>query len=138
MLPDENVLAAYTIGNDLEEVAPVLRERFRQFVAENRWPSEAVFVDQMHAADPAFPDWPPDWDMGLNLGLDEVSDSAKRSASVEILVEFLVKLHDESGREFALFMCFRSKPWLQEELLSVGAEPVDVAWLNGAIARLIK
>ena len=138
MLPDENVLAAYTIGNDLEDVAPVLRERFQQFVAEKRWPSEALFVDQVHAPDPAFPDWPPDWDLGLNLGLDEVGESVRRFAAVKHLVEFLAKLHDESGREFVLFMCSRSKPWLQKELLAVAAESADVAWLNGAIARLIK
>jgi hypothetical protein len=47
-------------------------------------------------------------------------------------------LHDESGREFVLFMCSRSKPWLQEELLTVGAEPADFAWLDDAIARLTK
>jgi hypothetical protein len=138
MLSDENVLAAYAIGNDLQDVAPLLRQRLQQFVAENRWPSKAFFVDQLRAPDPTFPDWPPDWDMGLNLGLDEVGDSTRRSAAVKHLVEFLAKLHDESGREFALFMCFRSKPWLQEELLTVGAEPMDVAWLNGAIERLIK
>jgi hypothetical protein len=138
MLPDENVLAAYTIGNDLKDVAPILHERFQQFVAEKHWPSSALFVDQVHAPDPAFPDWPPDWDMGLNLGLDEVGNSARRSVAVKHLVDFLANLHDESGREFVLFMCSRSKPWLQEELLTVGAEPADVAWLDDAIARLTK
>src|SRR5262249_13007754 len=121
MIRSENVLAAYVVGNDLDEVAPVLRARFQAFLAEGRWPSsQAALIDQRHDPDPSFPDWPPDWDLGLNLGLDDLRPTRDWFASIKDLVEFLSEVHKETSREFVLFLCYKSRPWLQNELLSVG------------------
>lgn len=134
MLPDEHVLAAYVVGNDLADVAPVLRERFQQYVSEGHWLPEAiVFVDQVHDPDPTFPDWPPDWDLGVNLGLDHLPRTPSWFVGVESLVGMLRRLAAETGREFILFMCFGSEPWRQIDLLSVGRGPVDVEWLKELI-----
>jgi hypothetical protein len=136
MLADELVLAAYAVGNDLEGVAHLLREQFKQYVAEPHWPSGAtVFVDQVHDPDPAFPDWPADWDLGVNVGLDHLPRSPDWFAGVESLVGMLRRLAADTGREFVLFLCFRSEPWRQEDLVSVGPGPVDLAWLKEAIER---
>jgi hypothetical protein len=57
---------------------------------------------------------------------------------VESVVGLLRQLAAETGREFVLFLCFRSEPWRQEHLAFVGPGPVDLSWLRGAIERLIR
>jgi hypothetical protein len=133
---DDYVLAAYADGSDLEGVAPILRERFEQFTASGQWPGGQVkVVDHRHPLDPDAPDYLPQWDLGLNVGLDHVG-SPGWFAGVEALVGLLRELQAETGREFVLFLCFRSEPWRQEHLAFVGPGAVDLSWLRGAIERL--
>jgi len=93
-------------------------------------------VDQRHPPDPTRPDFLPQWDLGLNLGLDHLPQTQRWFDGVESPVGLLRQLAAQTGHEVALFLCFRSEPWRQEELVSVGAGPVDLAWLRGAIERL--
>ena len=136
-LTDEHVLAAYVDGSDLDDVAPALRAAFARFAGSGVWPSPQVLVvDQRQPPDPAEPESLPQWDMGLNLGLDHLPQSPGWFAGVEALVGVLRSLAAETGREFVLFLCFRSEPWRQEHLAFVGPGPVDLPWLRAAIERL--
>jgi hypothetical protein len=136
-LTDEHVLAAYVEGNDLHAVASTLREGFRQFIEFGRWPTDQVLaVDRQHSPDPDAPGCLPQWDLGLNLGLDHLNRSPDWFSSVEALVEHLERLHAETGEEFVLFLCFQSRPWLQEHLTFIGGGAVKLPRLKGAIERL--
>jgi hypothetical protein len=138
-LIDEHVLAAYVDGSDLDAVAPALRAAFGQFADSGSWPSEQVLVvDQRQPADPEEPDFLPQWDLGLNLELDQARSAPNWFAGVEALVALLRQLAAETGREFVMFLCFRSQPWRQEYLTFVGPGPVDLAWLCGTIERLTR
>jgi hypothetical protein len=137
MLADEHVLVAYVDGNDFHEVAPILRSHFQDFIAKRQWCTDQVtFVDQVHDPDPAFPDWLPDWDLGINLGLDHVPQMGEWFVDIETLVQFMEGLHAESGRDFVLFLAYRSRPWLQEHLYFINGEEVDLHWLREAIERI--
>ncbi|KAA2284212.1 hypothetical protein [Arenimonas fontis] len=126
-LTDEHVLAAYADGSDLDDVAPALRAAFARFAESGAWPSlQVLAVDQRQPPDPAEPEFLPQWDLGLNLGLDHRPWSADWFAGVESLVGLLRQLAAETGREFVLFLCFRSEPWRQEHLAFVGPGPVDL------------
>jgi hypothetical protein len=136
-LTDEHVLAAYADGFDLGDVAPVLRAAFERFAGSGAWPSPQVLVvDQRQPPDPAEPDFLPPWDLGLILGLDHRPRSSGWLAGVESLAGLLRQLAADTGREFVLFVCFRSEPWRQEHLAFVGPGPVDLPWLRAAIERL--
>ena len=136
-LTDEHVLAAYADGSDLDAVAATLRAAFAWFADSGAWPSPQVLVvDQRQPPDRAVPEFLPQWDLGLNLGLDPRLGSAVWHAGVEALVGLLRQLAADTGREFVLFLCFRSEPWRQEHLAFVGPGPVDLPWLGGAIQRL--
>ncbi|VTU01166.1 Uncharacterized protein OS=Ralstonia metallidurans (strain CH34 / ATCC 43123 / DSM 2839) GN=Rmet_6154 PE=4 SV=1 [Gemmataceae bacterium] len=134
---DEYVLAAYADGSDLHDVAPALREAFGHFLASG-WSAgtHAVLVDSQFPPDPSFPDYLPQWDLGLSLGLDQAISSPERLGEVDSLVSFLRDLSRRTGREFVLFMCFRSHPELQEHLCFVGDNEIDLGWLRDAILRL--
>lgn len=135
-LTDEHVLAAYADGSDLDDVAVTLRAAFARFAGSGAWPSPQVLVvDQRSPPDPAEPEFLPQWDLGLNLGLDHQRRSPGWFAGVESLVETLRQLASETGREFALFLCFRSEGWRQEHLAFVGPGPVDLPWLRAAVER---
>jgi len=137
MLTDEHVLCAYADGSDLHDAAPLLRSRLGALLAGRRWATDqVVLVDQMHAPDPEHPDCLPDWDLGVNIGLDHIRRSAAWFADVEALVECLVALHEESARDFAVFLAFRSRTWLQEHLAFIGGKPVDLPWLRKVIEKL--
>jgi hypothetical protein len=138
-LTDEHVLAAYVDGSDLDSVAPALNAAFSRFAASGAWPSKQVLVvDQRQPPDAAEPGFLPDWDLGLNLGLDDLPRAGDWFAGVESLVRLLQQLAADTGREFVMFMCYLSQPWRQEHLTFVGSEPVDLAWLRGAIERLLR
>jgi hypothetical protein len=137
-LTDEHVLAAYVEGFDLDEVAPRLRAAFARFADSGAWPSPQVLVvDQREPLDPIEPDFLPQWDLGLNLGLDHLTRTPGWFAGVESLVGLLRQLASESGREFVLFLCFRSVAWRQEHLVSVGPGAINMLWLREAIERLV-
>ncbi|MBO0697611.1 MAG: hypothetical protein J2P46_04395 [Zavarzinella sp.] len=137
-LTDEYVLAAYVDGSDLDDVAQTLRAAFKEFADAETWPADQVLVvDRREPADPTTPDFLPQWDLGLNLGLDHQSRSPDWFTGVDSLVNLLRNLAASSGREFVLFLCFRSQPWRQEHLTFVGAGPVNLPWLRRAIERLI-
>jgi hypothetical protein len=137
VVTDEIVLAAYANGFDLDSVAPALRLAFAKFASSGSWPSNQVFVvDQRQEPDPSEPDFLPEWDLGLNLGMDHLPRCPNWFAGVEALVAMLRQSHEETGRDFELFLCFRSKLWYQEHLLFVGSAEVDLAWLRAAIERL--
>jgi hypothetical protein len=136
-LTDEHVLVAYADGADLDDVAPTLRATFARFAGSGAWPSgELQLVDLRQPIDPAEPEFLPKWDLGLNLGLDHRPGSPNWFAAVESLVAVLRQLAADTGREFVLFVCFRSEPWRQEHLAFVGPGLVDLAWLREAINRL--
>jgi hypothetical protein len=78
----------------------------------------------------------PEWDLGLNLGLDHRVGLPSWFAGVEAVVGFLRRLAAETGRQFVLFLCFRSEPWRQEHLDFIGPGPLDLRWLQDAIERL--
>jgi hypothetical protein len=138
VLTDEVVLAAYANGSDLDSVAPALRLGFARFASSGSWPSDQVLVvDQRQEPDPSEPDFLPQWDLGLNLGMDHLPRCQNWFAAVEALVAMLRQLHEETGRDSELFLCFRSKPWYQEHLLFVSSDEVDLPWLRAAIERLV-
>lgn len=135
---DENVLVAYVDGSDLRDVAPLLRDRFRQFITGRAWVTDQVlFVDQVHDPDPSYPDYLPDWDLGLNIGLDHVPVRPAWFADVRALVEFLTTLQVESGRHFMVCLASRSRHWFQEHLVVVDGDAIDFAWLQEMIQRQI-
>jgi hypothetical protein len=137
-LTDEYVLAAYVDGSDLDDVAPVLRAAFTRFAASGSWTSPQVLVvDQRQSPDLAEPRFLPQWDLGLNLGLDHHSRSSAWFAGIDALVTLLRSLADETGREFVLFLCFRSVAWRQEHLTFVDSRPVDLVRLRGFIEKLL-
>jgi hypothetical protein len=137
MLTDEIVLAAYVDGSDLDSVAPTLRTAFANFALSGAWPTNQVLVvDQRQPPDSTAPDFLPQWDLGLNLGLDHRWVQSGWFDGVERLVKMLQNLAGHSGREFVLFVCFRSEPWRQEHLDWVGCAPVDLVWLRQAMERL--
>ncbi|MCI0660258.1 MAG: hypothetical protein L0220_04220, partial [Acidobacteria bacterium] len=136
-LTDERVLCAYVEGSDLHEVAPLLRSKLQTFIAGRPWATDqALFVDQIYDPDPELPDCLPDWDFGVNLGLDHIRQDEGWFDDIEALVKFLVGLHEESGRDFVLFLAYRSRPWLQEHLTFIDSNPVDLAWLKEIILTL--
>jgi hypothetical protein len=138
-LTDEYVLAAYVEGSDLKEVASLVRSRLTKFIADHRWSTDQLlFVDQVEELlESTDEDFLPAWDLGINLGLDHHSTDANWFVDVEALVRMLQSLHIESGRDFVLFLCFRSRPWLQEHLDFIGSRPVDLKWLKDAMQRLM-
>ncbi|HVT29210.1 MAG TPA: hypothetical protein VHE81_14435 [Lacipirellulaceae bacterium] len=136
-LTDEHVLAAYVDGSDLETVAPTLRAAFDRFAVSGTWTSgQVLIVDQQQPPDAEELDFLPQWDLGLNLGLDHLTRSTDWFPAIESLVALLQNLSGETGREFALFLCFRSAPWRQEHLAFIGSGPFDPSWLCEAIQRL--
>ena len=137
-LSDQHVLVAYVDGSDLHDVASLLRSEFQQFIESQHWrTNQVVFVDQVHDPDPDFPDFLPDWDLGINLGLDHILRADGWFGDVEALIRFLERLHAVAGRDFVVFMAFRSRIWLQEHLCFVEGKPIDLNWLREAIERLV-
>jgi hypothetical protein len=119
-------------------VAPALRSRIREFISGREWATgHVLFVDQIHDLDPEFPDCLPDWDLGINLGLDHIRRCPGWFADIRALIEHLSGLRAETGRIFVLFLAYRSRPWLQEHLVSVDNETVDFRRLQEAIERLV-
>ena len=137
-MTDENVLAAYADGSDLDAVAARLRAAFIQFVDSGLWQSDqACFVDLRQSLDATAPEFLPQWDLGLNLGLDHLSRSPDWLRGLKSLVGLLQQLHAELDREFVIFLCFRSEPWRQEHLAFVGSGEVDLTYLCEAIERMV-
>lgn len=134
----ESVLVACVDGNDLDNVAPLLRERFQRFITNRKWEAANVdFVEQKHAPDPNFPDYLPDWDLGLRVGLAHVTDCPTWFTDVEAVVGFLADLHSETGRDFLLYLSPHTQRWLQEHLVFVDGKVVDLPLLREMITRFL-
>lgn len=137
---DDHVLVAYVDGSNLHDVAPLLRSRLQGFIQEHSWCTNHVcFVDQVHERDSSIgPDDFPAWDLGINLGLDHIKNQKDWFVDVEALGKLLKELHNESGRDFVLFLVYRSKPWLQEHLCFVDGKPIAWASVRKMIENLTK
>jgi hypothetical protein len=119
-------------------VAPRLRARIGDLIRAHRWATEQVlFVDRIHEPDPDSPDDLPDWNLGINPGLDHIPRCPEWFADIRALLEGLSELRAETGRDFVLFLAYRSRPELQEHLVFVNHKPVDLLWLRRAIERLV-
>jgi hypothetical protein len=134
---NEHELAAYVDGFNLEEAAPRLREGLAQFVASGCWSNpRALVVDRREPPETAEPGFFPQWDLGLNLGLDHIATTPNWSDGLQALVAALQALHRETGKEFVLFVCFRSNPERQEHVAFVDGRPVKLSSIKGMIERL--
>ena len=110
-------LFAYADGSDLDEIAPLLLDRFTAFVSESGWYSDVWVVSDREAPGPEHaPMDLPDWNLGLCLSAAQVGDGYW--ADVDRILAFLKELRLETGRDFAVGLS-------GEDRVYVDASPLD-------------
>ena len=98
---ERDVLFAYVDGSDLDDAAPLLRERLTALVSSASWACRVWLVDQRHGDEPLQPGDLPSWDLGVNLDARLVEADAYRQDLVR-LYRGLKVLAAETGRDFVL------------------------------------
>jgi hypothetical protein len=122
-----NVLLAYVDGFDVQEIAPALEVRFREFAAGRKWcAQEIAVINELH---PPYPEDEPDdlppWNLGLNFTLPDKRESRDDwREDVRATVEFLVQLRSEFGRKFVVAVHDRERG-VNEDVASVRSSRPD-------------
>lgn len=137
ILLNKHILLAYVDGCDLHDVAPLLRNRFQEFISRHLWSAdEVMFVDQVRHDDPSLGlEDLPDWELGLNIGLAYLSQNRTGfSADFAAVIAFLQHLHQESGRDFVLEVGSRETGF-SHNITFVDAKPINVPALEAIVER---
>jgi hypothetical protein len=123
----KNTIYAYVIGNDFNDIADKLVEKFDDFISHRDWICPKIWtVNQQWEAD----DGQSEWNLGLNIDLpDPYQEPFGWFSDVKSVASFMTTMREEYRHNFVIGISDNEKG-LSEDIIEIDSDNPDIEYLK--------